>query len=146
MIDTQNGDIGDVACRVHGELLECEGDNRGYAKPKAVDIWGCNSGPFAIKEGDNEVHKPVVPRLCAAFQRTTLLLETGQRQPGPDTSLYYTADPTNHYSRIVHLREADNRGYTFAYDDVDLDGSGDQAGLVNSPNPEFLKFYVGGSA
>lgn len=39
-IDTQNADIGSVACQVNGDLLECEGDNRGYPKPVAEDIWG----------------------------------------------------------------------------------------------------------
>jgi hypothetical protein len=53
--------------------LHCEGDNRPYAPPTTQDIFGCNTGPFAIFETDNDVHRAVVPRLCAAYNRGTFL-------------------------------------------------------------------------
>ncbi|KAF4119310.1 hydrolase [Geosmithia morbida] len=141
-VDTQDG--GTVTCRVDGDELRCDGDNRGYVKPTAVDIWGCNSGPFAIIDGDNDVHKAVVPRLCAAFVRATLTIDGGNTQPGPEADRYYSTDPTNHYSRIIHENEVDGKGYAFAYDDVNPSGSDDAAGLVNSANPSELVFYIGG--
>jgi hypothetical protein len=143
-INTQ-ADAGDVKCQVEGEELKCDGDNRGYPKPDIMDIWGCNSGPFSVLEGDNDVHKAVVPRLCAAFNRATYDVEGGNYQPGPGPDKYYTVDPTNHYSRIIHENEVDGRGYAFPYDDVNPDGAEDAAGLVASLNHEELIFYVGGA-
>ncbi|CRK18103.1 hypothetical protein BN1708_012235, partial [Verticillium longisporum] len=142
-INTQN-ENGVVECRVTGDTLSCDGDNRGYAKPEAVDIWGCNSGPFGIRQGDNAVHYAVVPRLCAAFVRTTLLLAGGDLQPGVDARDYYMQDPTSHYSRVVHEQEVDGRGYAFPYDDVNPDGAEDAAGLVASGNFDVLNFFIGG--
>ncbi|KAI1385842.1 uncharacterized protein F4822DRAFT_414289 [Hypoxylon trugodes] len=141
-INTQ-ADAGNVACRVNGDQLECDGDNRGYPKPTVIDIWGCNSGPFAIEDPDNDVHRAVVPRLCAAFYRTTLLVDGGNVQPGVGNSSYYTTDPTNHYSRIVHKYETDGKGYTFSYDDVNPDGQ-NAAGVVSGPSPTVLELTVGG--
>lgn len=143
-IDTQN-DAGNVNCRVNGELLECDGDNRGYPKPVAEDIWGCNTGPFGILEGDNAIHYAVVPRLCAAFVRSTFLIEGGGFQPGPPADQYYVNSPTSHYSRVIHAHEVDGKGYAFPYDDVNPSGAEDAAGLVSSGNPEKLIFYIGGA-
>jgi hypothetical protein len=142
-INTQSAS-GLVSCRVVGDLLQCAGDNRGYAKPSAPDIWGCNGGPFAIMAGDNAVHYAVVPRLCAAFVRTTLLLSGGNTQPGLGAGSYYTRNPTHHYSRLIHELEVDGKGYAFPYDDVNPTGAGDAAGLIAEGNPESLTFYVGG--
>ncbi|KAK8194142.1 hypothetical protein M8818_007329 [Zalaria obscura] len=61
-IDTQAA-AGEVNCTVSNVTLYCDGDNRGYAKPTATDLFGCNGGPFAIEGGDNAVHYAVVPRL-----------------------------------------------------------------------------------
>lgn len=145
IINTQ-GPPGDVKCRVKGDTLECEGDNRGYSKPTTEDIWGCNSGPFEIRPGDNEVHLPVVPRICAALYRTTMLLAGGERQPSLGPESYYTKDPTSHYGRILHERHVDGRGYAFSYDDVHPDGYKDTAGLISTGNPDVLRFTVGGAA
>jgi len=143
-INTQ-ADAGEISCQVNGDELTCEGDdNRGYAKPEAADIWGCNSGPFGIEEGDSDTHKAVVPRLCAAFVRSTLLLDGGNTQPGPSDDQYYTTNPTNHYSRIVHKYETDNKGYAFAYDDVNPDGNENASGVVSDADPQKLIVYVGG--
>lgn len=113
IIDTQTGS-GRVACRVRNGALQCNGDNRSYNKPTAGDIFGCNSGPFAIIGSDNGIHRAVVPRLCAAFNRGTLLSPGGNLQPGPAASTYYTTTPANYYSAYVHQNQPDGRGYAFS--------------------------------
>ncbi|KAH6951129.1 hypothetical protein BKA56DRAFT_505913 [Ilyonectria sp. MPI-CAGE-AT-0026] len=142
MINTQT-DFGDVSCQVSGDELICNGDNRGYTKPSANDIWGCNTGPFAIIDGDNAIHKAVVPRLCAAFVRSTLLLDGGNVQPSLGSDSYYMVDPTNHYSRVIHKYEVDGKGYAFSYDDVNPDGNENASGIVSSGNVDNLTIFVG---
>lgn len=142
-IDTQES-AGEVACQVSGGTLNCAGDNRGYSQPSAGDIFGCNSGPFAIQENDNAIHQAVVPRLCAAFDRTTLLLSGGNVQPSLGSSSYYTTEPTNFYSKFVHENEVDGTGYAFAYDDVAPDGAPTSAGVVSAGNPTSLQVIIGG--
>lgn len=144
-IDTQTSN-GKVACRVVGDELTCEGDNRGYAKPGPVDIFGCDRGPFSIAANDGDIHRAVVPRLCAAFVRSTLLIPGGDVQPSLSSENYYTVSPTNYYSKFVHEHELDGLGYAFAYDDVAADGQPSAAGLVNNPNPEVLTVIIGGPA
>ncbi|KAI1323644.1 glycoside hydrolase family 64 protein [Xylariaceae sp. FL0255] len=142
-IDTQESD-GTVTCQVSGGTLTCGGDdNRGYEQPSTADIWGCNSGPFAIESGDTSVHYAVVPRLCAAFDRSTLLISGGNVQPSLPSSDYYTVNPTNHYSRIVHNYENDGIGYAFSYDDVAPDGGSAVSGEISTTNPTNLKVTVG---
>jgi hypothetical protein len=142
-INTQ-GTPGNVACRVSGDTLNCAGDNRGYAKPVARDIFGCDSGTMYIqRDTDNAVHYAVAPRLCAAFTRSTLLLPSGDVQPSLDATQYYTTSPTNRYSQFVHRYELDNKGYSFAYDDVNPNGE-NAAGVVADANPQLLTIYVGG--
>ncbi|KAI1382497.1 glycoside hydrolase family 64 protein [Hypoxylon trugodes] len=142
-INTQS-DAGLVPCRVSEEVLRCQGDNRGYSRPSEADIWGCSSGPFAIAEEDNAIHRAVVPRLCAAFTRSTLLVDGGAVQPSVNSGQYYAESPTNHYSRLVHQFLADGKGYAFPYDDVDVDGA-NAAGVVSGSNPQRLEIIVGGS-
>lgn len=77
-----SGEYGDVNCSVNiGGNLTCVYDNRGYEKPSALDIFGCNQGPFSLVSTDNVVHQRVVPILCAAIQRSTLLLEVNKSSP-----------------------------------------------------------------
>ncbi|KAK6821085.1 hypothetical protein PG987_015485 [Apiospora arundinis] len=140
-IDTQ-GAAGKVKCRVSGSTLSCAGDNRGYQKPSIDDILGCNSGPFTVQPGDNGVHSAVVPRLCAAFYRSTLLASGGNVQPHAKSDAYYQSDPTIHYGRIVHKYELDNLGYTFAYDDVNPDGE-NAAGVLAGANPKMFSITAG---
>lgn len=142
-IDTQAA-AGEVNCTVSGSTLYCAGDNRGYAKPSASDIFGCSTGPFAFASGDNAVHYAVVPRLCAAFHRTTLLLKGGNVQPSLDSSYFYTAEPSNFYSAFVHDYEIDGKGYAFSYDDVTPDDAVNESGLVSTLNPKLLKVTIGG--
>ncbi|KAG5982170.1 hypothetical protein E4U43_006479 [Claviceps pusilla] len=140
-IDTQ-GSAGKVQCRVRGSQMSCDGDNRHYDKPSARDIWGCNSGTFGKQDGDNDIHLAVIARLCAAFNRSTLLLSGGDVQPECAAAHYYGVNPTNAYSRLVHENEVDGKGYAFSYDDVNPDGE-NASGLLTSEQPDTLTIYVG---
>ena len=93
-------------------MFTCEGDNRDYAIFTASDIFGCNTGPFAIQEGDNAIHRAVMHRLCAAYNRGTLLVNGGNVQPGVAPNQYYTnaAGQKDWYSTIVHRPKIDGRG------------------------------------
>ncbi|KAI9653603.1 MAG: hypothetical protein M1831_005985 [Alyxoria varia] len=141
------GDLGTYTGRVGSDSGVLSFDKGGdFEKPTLVDILGCNSGPFANPVGDMLARKAIVPRLCAAFHRSTFLLEGGDQQPnGVDPKEWYTVEPTNHYSRIVHETEVDGRGYTFAYDDVFPSGSPDVSGLCHDPSPTKITFEVGGA-
>ncbi|CAH0046741.1 unnamed protein product [Clonostachys solani] len=144
VIDTQSG-FGNLNCRVSGNQMTCNGgDNRAYPKPTAIDIWGCNSGPFGRQAGDNEQHIRVIPRLCSAFVRSTLLLAGGNVQPSLPQSTYYTVNPSNHYGRLVHKYEIDGKGYAFPYDDVNPNGSENAEGSVSHGSPNLLTVYIGG--
>lgn len=96
-IDTQS-DAGKVDCTWKASTnssnnaameLHCDGDSRPFPTPAAEDIFGCNTGPFAIQEGDSDVHKAIVPRLCAAYNRGTLTINGGNVQPGVHPDEYY---------------------------------------------------------
>ncbi|KAH8882000.1 hypothetical protein GQ53DRAFT_798970 [Thozetella sp. PMI_491] len=134
---------GDVHCRVSGAKLVCPGDSTSFAKPSIRDIWGCNSGPFARVDG-NDVHEDLRPRVCAAFHRTTLLLAGGDVQPSLSAANYYLSSPTNHYARLVHQNEVDNRGYAFSFDDVNPVAGVDQSGTLAGSNYQRLDIFVGG--
>lgn len=69
--------MGLVPCRVDEEILRYCGDNCGYAYPSEGDIWGYNTGTFAITAEDNTVHRTIMPRLYAAFISMTLLVNSG---------------------------------------------------------------------
>ena len=144
-IDTQNSN-GQVTRTVSGDELTCAGDNRPYSKPTAADIFGCASGPFSVLESDNDIHRAVVPRLCAAFHRTTFHLPGGDVQPSLPPTDYYTSQPTNWYSAIVHKIEVDGRGYAFPYDDVTPSLRFNTAGAVSAPDPQVLTVFVGGAS
>lgn len=111
-----------------------------FQKPSTADILGCNTGPFTT--GPSPARNAIIPRLAAGFIRSTLLTEVNQPS---DVSTYYRQDPTNHYCRIVHLNNVDEKGYTFAYDDVTPDGGADQSGKVNSGDPTLWTIAVGGN-
>lgn len=134
---------GQVACTVSGDTLNCPGA-RAFTKPTVTDIWGCNSGPFAIQSTDTDVYVSIVPRLCAAFVRSTLLLDGGNVQPSLGEDSYYTVSPTDWYSAIVHKYESDGKGYAFSYDDVSPTGSTtDTSGSMADGNPQLLTINIG---
>ncbi|KAF5988571.1 glucan endo-1,3-beta-glucosidase [Fusarium bulbicola] len=142
-INTQSK-AGMVKCRIIDGRLGCDGDESSFAKPVSEDIWGCNSGPFVVSQVKGSIHSSIIPRLCAGFVRSTLLIDGGNIQPSLGQQSYYTVNPTNHYSRIVHTYEADGRGYAFAYDDVNPDGDENASGVVSSDNVDVLTIHVGG--
>lgn len=141
-VNTQGGP-GDVSCSTSEDTLTCDGDNRGYPKPSAGDIFSCNTGTFALQTSDNPTHYAVVPRLCAAFNRGTFLLSGGNVQPGPSATSYYSMSPVNYYSKFVHEHEVDGKGYAFSYDDVNPEGE-NESGVVSSGSPQTLTITVGG--
>ncbi|RMZ91167.1 hypothetical protein DV736_g1605, partial [Chaetothyriales sp. CBS 134916] len=141
VINTQ-ASAGNVSCTVSGEELICAGSSRTYAKPSATDIFTCNTGPFEIASTDNDIHRAVVPRLCAAINRSTLLLPGGNVQPAQLENEYYSVSPTNHYSRIVHAHSAGGIGYAFSYDDVMPDGGVNESGLIAISDPSALAVTV----
>ncbi|WPH03947.1 glycoside hydrolase family 64 protein [Acrodontium crateriforme] len=100
----------------------------------------------ATQASDNGIHRAVVPRLCAAFHRATILLNGGNVQPSLPASSYYTVNPTNYYNLFVHQNEADGRGYAFSYDDVNPSTGGpDQSGVLVNMNAQLLQISVGGA-
>jgi len=136
-IDTQ-ASWGTVAGQIVGGLLTFPGVGS-FAMPSSADIFSCSTGPFAVTStemGD------LAARLTAAFNRSTLLIET--TQPSGTPANYYQNSITNHYSRIVHATNLDGLGYAFPYDDVTPDGGVNQSGSVNDPNPSVLTVTVGG--
>jgi len=84
----------------------------------------------------------ILPRLAAAFNRSTLLTDSDQPD-GENPADYYTNAITNHYARIVHATAIDGRGYAFPYDDVALAGGADQSGAVSDPAPALLTVTLG---
>ncbi|KAL6790449.1 glycoside hydrolase family 64 protein [Trichoderma sp. SZMC 28013] len=142
IIDTQR-EFGNVTCLVTEDTMHCANDPHIYSRPTAADIWGCNSGPFARFENETPIHLAVVPRLCAGFVRSTLLLQGGYVQPSLGSNYHYMVSPTNHYSRLVHELQLDGRGYAFSYDDVNPNGNKDASGTVSAGNPSRLTIYVG---
>ena len=137
-IDTQ-ASWGSVTGQVSGGVLNFPG-LVSYAQPAAADIFSCSTGPFANTAGEIGA---VSARLCAAFNRTTLLVDSDQPD-GESTANYYKNSITNHYARIVHAANLDGRGYAFPYDDVAPAGGVDQSGFVADPNPTLLTVAVGG--
>ncbi|OAP63411.1 hypothetical protein AYL99_02638 [Fonsecaea erecta] len=146
-INSQAGQEGDITCTASGDVLTCTDDSGAsatFAQPSAADIFSCASGPFALDGSSTAVQQAVVPRLCAAINRSTLLLDGGNVQPdGVTADCYYTASTaTNWYSKLVHQLEIAGRGYAFAYDDVTPDSTSssedtpNQSGEVVSASPQ----------
>jgi hypothetical protein len=141
-VDTQ-GSAGDVTAKVSNGKLAFSAGSISYDKPSTADIWSNSSGAFAVS-GD-ATKDAITARLAAAFNRSTLLIDTNQPN-GETVSNYYQNAVTNHYSRICHATTLDNRGYAFPYDDVAPTNGADQSGSVYDPNPQLLTVTVGGSS
>lgn len=141
----QNGDS-NISCTSSGtDTLTCEGSSTvTLAQPSSADIFGCATGPFLVDS--SSVDAEIVPRLCAAFDRATLLLDGGNVQPSLGSDYYYTVSPCNYYSKFVHENELDGKGYAFAYDDVNPTGSENASGELVSTTPETLTITVGGAS
>ena len=137
-IDTQ-ASFGTVSGTVKNGILDFGAGGK-FAKPSAADIFSCSTGPFADTAGERAA---LVPRIAAAFNRSTLLVEPVA--PSANPSQYYRTSPTNHYARIVHSVNLDGRGYAFPYDDVAPTGGRDQSGAVFDGSPKLLTVTVGGA-
>ncbi|TKA71442.1 hypothetical protein B0A55_07167 [Friedmanniomyces simplex] len=138
-VNTQ-GEHGVVLCQVHGDVLVC--DSESFAKPSSTDVFGCNSGPF-VNEGSS-LRRAAGSRLCAAFHRSTLLVENGDKQPAGGVERYYTTSPSNWYAMLVHQHAIDGDGYAFPYDDITAPGRKDRSGTLSHAYPEKLVVGVGG--
>jgi hypothetical protein len=138
-INTQAA-AGNLTGRIQNNQLSL-GEAGTFAAPSAQDIFSCSTGPFAT--GSNQARNAVIPRLAAAFNRSTLL-DTNQFPNGSQPANYYKNATTNHYSRIVHQVQRDGRGYAFPYDDVVPDGGADVAGTVFDGGPTLFTVSVGG--
>jgi hypothetical protein len=138
-VDTQ-ASWGTVTGQVSGGLLTFSGVGS-FAQPAAADIFSCDSGPFS-PAGMSAEMLAIVPRLAAALNRSTLLIDADQPD-GEDPADYYANPVTNHYSRIVHATATSGLGYGFPYDDVTPDGGVNQAGPVSSASPALLAVTVG---
>jgi hypothetical protein len=137
-VDTQ-ASWGSVSGTVSGGVLTFPGVGS-FAQPAAADIFSCSTGPFANAAGE---FGALIARISAAFNRSTLLIDTDQPD-GENPANYYANAVTNHYARIVHAANLDGRGYAFPYDDVAPAGGVDQSGYVADPNPVLLTVAVGG--
>jgi len=111
-----------------------------FSRPSTHDIFSCSTGPFAT--GSNAETNTIIPRLAAAFNRSTLLVS--DTFPASQ-SLYYQNPVTNHYSRIVHAANLDGKGYAFPYDDVQPTSGQDQSGEVHAGDPLLFTVTIGGA-
>jgi hypothetical protein len=138
-IDTQ-ASYGIVTGQVSDGLLTFDGVGS-FAQPATGDIFSCASGPFSTGGLSDEM-LAIVPRLAAAFNRSTLLIDSDQPD-GENPSDYYANSVTNQYARIVHAATTDGLGYAFPYDDVTPDGGVNQSGPVSSGSPAELLVTLG---
>ncbi|KAJ1331952.1 beta-1,3-glucanase family protein [Microdochium nivale] len=118
-----------------------------FGKPTTGDIFSCNAGAFDAGRDSEQTYRQLRARLCAAFVRSTLMLEgaSGSLTPNADVTAdrYYTAQTTDYYSKIVHKYLAEGKGYTFSFDDVDP-GQENAAGVIEMPDPGVMNIVVGG--
>lgn len=138
-IDTQ-ASWGTVSGQVDSSSLLDFGNGLTFTKPSAADIFSCSTGPFAV--GSNIELGALIARLSAAFNRSTLLIDSVEPTASP--SQYYQNATTNHYARIVHAANLDGIGYAFPYDDVTPTNGVNQSGAVQDPSPQLLTVAVGG--
>ena len=137
-LDTQ-GQQGVVKGSVNAAGALSFGDKSlAFQKPNTVDIFGNSTGPFVT--GGSLVRDGIIPRLAAAFNRSTLLRT--DEVPG-GIGDFYKEDVTNHFARVVHEVNLDGKGYAFPYDDVSP-ADGDQSGKVQAGDPDVWTVSVGG--
>jgi hypothetical protein len=138
-VDTQ-APFGIVTGQVSGGLLTFAGVGS-FAQPATTDIFSCATGPFSTAGASDEV-LAIIPRLAAAFNRSTLLIDSDQPD-GENPADYYANATTNQYARIVHATLTGGLGYAFPYDDVTPDNGVNQSGPVSSGSPAQLAVTVG---
>jgi hypothetical protein len=92
-INTQ-ASYGNVAGQVVNNVLSYANNTITFQRPTARDIFGCSTGPFAT--GANGETNAIIPRLAAAFNRSTLLLSS--QQPNGVTPAQYYQNPVTNVS------------------------------------------------
>ncbi|MFD4956030.1 glycoside hydrolase family 64 protein [Streptomyces sp. NPDC058451] len=97
-----------------------------FQKPDADSVFGCHK---LLDAPNDTVRGPISRTLCAAFNRSTLLVNS--EQPDASAANFYQDAVTNHYARVIHDRMADSKAYAFAFDDV-----GNQESLVHDGDPQ----------
>ena len=137
-IDTQ-ASFGNVSGHVTGGQLTFPGAGS-FGQPTTAQIFSCDGGPFDTSGASQEA-LAIIPRLAAAFNRTTLLT-TASQPNGAHPADYYQHAPTNQYARIVHATARGGLGYAFPYDDVTPTGGVNQSGAVSSGSPAVLNVTV----
>jgi hypothetical protein len=90
-VDTQ-ASYGTVTGQVSGGALTFSGVGS-FGQPSAADIFGCNSGPFS-PSGLSAEMLAILPRLAAAFNRSTLLTDSSQPDGENPADYYATRPPT----------------------------------------------------
>lgn len=135
VVNTNRVEWGNVTGRVTNNVLDF-GGGMTFAKPSTQSIWSCSSAPWTT---GNDEQGNITARITAAFNRTTLLLNTEQPN-GENPETYYKNPLTNHYSRIVHEEVYGNLGYAFPYDDVHPENGISYEGRVQSSSP--LKWTI----
>jgi hypothetical protein len=138
-VDTQ-ASYGTVTGQVNDGLLTFTGVGS-FARPATGDILSCATGPFGTAGMSGEM-LAIIPRLAAAFNRSTLLTDSDQPD-GENPADYYANAVTNHYARIVHATLVGGLGYAFPYDDVTPASGVNQAGPVASASPALLAVTLG---
>lgn len=113
-----------------------------FARPSDIDIFSCNSGPFAHKDS-NKAWAQIRARLCAGFVRSTLLLDDTTPSVKVREDQYYLNEIHDYYSETVHKNLAGNRGYTFSFDDVNP-GEDNSAGVIEMTAPVIMNIVAGG--
>lgn len=125
-----------------------------FPRPTTTQIFGCtqeDGSPFQVIGSNDWTQAEIVPRLCAALHRSTLLIDGGEQQPNARITAeqYYSAATTNHYARIIHEHEYEGMGYAFPYDDTNPIGANltnsttNAAGVIRDPSPGLLFIVVG---
>lgn len=136
-IDTQ-GQWGSVPGQVSGGQLTFAGVGS-FGQPTSGDIFSCSTGVFAVSGAEMGA---IAARIAAAFNRSTLLIDSDQPD-GENPATYYTNAVTNHYAKAVHAATVDGRGYAFPYDDVAPTGGADQSGYLTDPAPTGMTITLG---
>lgn len=138
-VDTQ-ASWGNVTGTVSDNVLSFGSDVGSFSKPSSANIFSCSTGPFATSTSEMGA---IGARLAAAFNRSTLLIDSNQPE-SEVVSTYYTNSITNHYARLLHQTYLDSKGYAFPYDDVAPTGGADQSGSLFDANPSTMTVTVGG--
>lgn len=137
-VDTQRGDWGVDTGNIVGGVLDF-GGGMTFAKPSTASIWSCSTSPWTT---GNDEQGNLTARITAAFNRTTLLLNSNQPD-AEDATTYYKNSLTNHYSRIVHSMSYGQLGYAFPYDDVHPAAGMSYEGKIESGSPRLWTITVG---